>query len=730
MLEKDVAEQVQDYLEKLGYSRHLLSSEMRTNYNERIDLVVYDKGNPYIVVEVKSDQKVFKGKGADSLRFDPFVRQAQSYAASLNAPYYLLTNGTSYFWFETDSSGRPELLKNPVFPPENRYLSEYDVVRIFQDLRDFFFRNGVSSPRDEAAIVIYAKLLYEHGDQRLEEGLINSHGEYNPSLRSDLISIPLRELLQLSYYASGSAHYDRERTYYSRAFELVNRISFREIDAQALLNALDKVFIGEQIPYDGPRVPRWLADFLVRLSQIRTHDAVLDIYSNYGDIAAAVLLHSQQNHAENLVGISPNATSALWAQIQQFILSDGKNRNNILLGDVPPYNRWNGADGLFLEQQYLRLTQIIVAPPFGARFDDREAQRYSSLRGTNPSEDLYLELAINWVNIGGRITAIVPEGLLLAGNRRSIREFLITNTHVTAIISLGTFLPQTKVKSSVLVLDKKHSLEPYDIFMCHIGEVTNADTFDSRSIPQVAEALNSFEQWGEKQAFNDKLTSTIVPSDKLDINNWAVFHYITANALNNEVISQYAAVRLGSLVTKIKRGSQITLDDNGPLPVIGPAMIRPMQLDPEKMNHTVLDKVPRTALTVQSGDIVLHGIGKYGGAAAMVEDGLEGAFISRHVILIRPNPNIVIPEYLAIALNSTFVSSQGGLTKRGTVKEGLAASELNDVIIPVPSMIIQQALVARMRKARDELFLAQDRLEAAKLGFTRSIKDLSEWGLE
>ncbi len=114
----------------------------------------------------------------------------------------------------------------------------------------------------------------------------------------------------------------------------------------------------------------------------------------------------------------------------------------------------------------------------------------------------------------------------------------------------------------------------------------------------------------------------------------------------------------------------------------------------------------------------------------MVEEGLEGSFISRHVILIRVDSKIILPEYLAIALNSAFVSSQAGLTKRGTVIEGLAVNDLNDVIIPVPSMIVQQALVTRMRKARDELFLAQDRLEAAKLSFTRSIQDLSEWGLE
>jgi len=208
MIEKNVAEQVQNYLEGLGYSRYLLSSDVRTNYNERIDFVVYSNGMPYIVVEIKPDEQLFNKKNPDDLLFNPYVRQAQAYATFLNAPYYLLTNGTSFLWFTTDDSGRPELLTNPVLPLENKYLSGYDVVRLLQDLRAFFFRNDVSIPRDEAAIVIYAKLLYEHGDHRLEEGLIDSHGAYNPSSRSDLINIPLREILQSSYYTRRISYYE------------------------------------------------------------------------------------------------------------------------------------------------------------------------------------------------------------------------------------------------------------------------------------------------------------------------------------------------------------------------------------------------------------------------------------------------------------------------------------------------------------------------------------------
>lgn len=102
MLEENVAEQVQDYLEELGYPKYLLSSGVRTEYGERVDVVVYEKGTPHIIVEVKSEPGFPKAKDADSLRFDSSVRQAQAHATSLNAPYYLLTNGSSFLWFTTD----------------------------------------------------------------------------------------------------------------------------------------------------------------------------------------------------------------------------------------------------------------------------------------------------------------------------------------------------------------------------------------------------------------------------------------------------------------------------------------------------------------------------------------------------------------------------------------------------------------------------------------------------
>lgn len=723
MREEDAAEQVQRYLERLGYPKYLFASDVRVGYGEKVDFLLYDRGVPRIAVEIKSRSEFPQTKDATSLRFDPHVRQIQSYATSLNAPYYLLTNGEVFLWFATDKSGRPELLANPVPPtPElnasNISLSKDVALRLLQELRDYFFRNGSGSAADEAAISIYAKLLAEKGDNRLERALINSDRDYDGLSQPDLLGIPLQELLHRRYYAG--------------AFKLLNSISFSDIAPKDILHALDEVFIGGQIRYDGPYLPRWLADFLVRLSQIQPNDMVLNIYGNYGQILAAVLMSLGQHRSVDLLDINPNHMSAIWARIQQLVLDNGQGSSRLVVGDIPPYDIWSSRAELPDQHGNLRPMRVIVAPPFGTKLDSLEARRHSSLRLANLSEDLYLELAIDWVKEGGRVTAIVPEGLLLSGNRKSIREFILANTCVTAIISLGAFLPFSKVKTSILVLDKRVDSTSYDTFMFHISKITSGGVFDCREILPLAEALDAFNRWMTKHEFSAGPASALVSSKQLDISNMSVSHYIArVSPSRNDLASEYATARLAELtIEEIRRGSNIRLDENGDLPVIGPGMIRPMLLDFENIGRTVKDRVPLRARTVRPGDIVLNIIGTHSGAAAIVEENLDGVLISYHVMQIKADKRRILPEYLALALNSAFARDQIERAKTGSVIKALSTSALKEIIIPVPSATVQRLLIERMKKARDNLFSAQEQLRNAEMSFTKSIEDLSEWGLE
>lgn len=68
---------------------------------------------PFIVVEVKLS-KTFENIDNEKLKYDPSVRQVQMYAMSLGAPYYVVTNGNDFLWFDISEDGRPRKIQ-PVF---------------------------------------------------------------------------------------------------------------------------------------------------------------------------------------------------------------------------------------------------------------------------------------------------------------------------------------------------------------------------------------------------------------------------------------------------------------------------------------------------------------------------------------------------------------------------------------------------------------------------------------
>lgn len=96
---------------------------------------------------------------------------------------------------------------------------------------------------------------------------------------------------------------------------------------------------------------------------------------------------------------------------------------------------------------------------------------------------------------------------------------------------------------------------------------------------------------------------------------------------------------------------------------------------------------------LQPGDVLL--IGKGSANHAVVWPGsLEDTLASNTLYVIRPNPQQVLPEYLAGYLNSTPAQAWFGThQKTGTVNV-LSREALNELLVPVPPLAIQQRMVS------------------------------------
>jgi hypothetical protein len=310
--DSEAEKQVYRFMLQLGYPESLIRKAVKTARGYRADFVVYDDlDEPLLVIEVKSNLQLPDPNNEQELKFHPIIRQIQTYAKDLGALYYLLTDGDEYLWFTTAPTGRPRLLDSPITYQQVR--TDYPPLKPSKESLLTIFRRVIDVGRNEFsvyntheyAIVIFARLLEERGDDRFSIALLE------PILQNDR-EPPFNEI-------GFSASEFRERKFYYKSLKILSEITISAGIPQDILFALDEVFINPLIRLE-PRIPRWLANFIVSLEDINTSASVVDLSCGYGDIIAAAILRNRQHPPRSLIGITQNSQAALWARIQELVL--------------------------------------------------------------------------------------------------------------------------------------------------------------------------------------------------------------------------------------------------------------------------------------------------------------------------------------------------------------------------------------------------------------------------
>jgi SAM-dependent methyltransferase len=710
---ESILKQIQGYLNDLGYPLQSMVIDRQIESFGRVDLLVYSEGQPWIVVETKRGEQFPDPKDGDRLRFNPYVRKLQSVANSVNAPYYLLTNGESFLWFTTDTSGRPQRLDSPILPikkpePHKSSASKDLLLYTFRTLKDFLYRIGKSYRNDEIGAIILAKLLSEKGDDSLlyDLNLQEHKTSYQERTKIWNTTFSIREYV--------------EREYLNEVYPIIRDIVLTDANSVDLLSAIDEVFLNESIKRSDPRTPRWMADFLGRLAIIDEDSIVLDIASGYGDILTSTGLILKDRNAQTW-GLVRTPEQAIWSKIQQLIV--GNIKGDVLIKNPLYFDGFSDQDF----NEFPRPTHIISAPPFGGKVD-RSSFYGSPLahRGLTQLEDLYLEVAIRMLRPGGRLVFLVPEGMLFSTKRHFIRDLIEEASTIRAIISIasGALLPFSGIKTSILVIDKAKS--DHSVFMAQIKEMPVKEVYDCRTISEVSNVLSSFQTWLQNGQTPTGVNHWIIPKHKLDTNNLTATHYLSSETnVQDALSSSFSMVRIDELTKLIKRGTGIRLDEQGDISVIGPGAIRPLDLDISGLGRTTEHNLPSRTVVAEVGDVILNNISMYLGAAAVVSLEAAGSYLSQHVILIRPDQSQILPEYLAVALNSDFVKPQIQQMATGTIIPALSVVRLSEILIPLPDMEVQKKIVSRIDGARILVLNAKSQLTLAERLFSEMISRLT-----
>jgi hypothetical protein len=675
-------------LRELGYNAASIARQFKTHSGNRIDLVIFENKKPKIAIELVAGTTLPGASDLAGLRFHPGIRQAQHLAREINAPYYAIANDRDILWFETDQSGRPRLLASPILP-DLRYARSEDSSSVSKEsiVRSLFSLLDIGSRKfnpDEtvlyASIAVYAHVLEERGDPLLKRALIEP-GNY---------SLIIRAFQEETHLFRNLAE---DKLFFLHALSALESHRLLEAPVDSVLAAFDEFLLLRTHPY-AYKLPRWLTEFFVQLADLKAGDHVLDIFSNFGDVAIAMAKAARNS---DIVSIVNHPINYLWANIQQRIIQNTDSNNLILINEMP-------SEEILSSHSLPRPSKIIVAPPFNVKLQSLSPAK-------SLSEDAYLSLAIDLVAPRGRIVAILPEGFLFSRTlqRRNLRHHILNNTVVKAIFSLDAFIPNTSIRTSIIVFDKIINDEAGDVLMGRIQATdipTENQGINSRiTIPQAERLKAAFRS--HDKADIKAAGAWMVPASDLTADNFEINRYAPSKL--PQLLSTYPTAQLAE-ISEIFKGSPLTLDKYGDLLVIGPAAVRKFALDATKLDRTQRANLPAHPVTAQPNDIVINALSNYRGQAALVTPHFAKYFISRNIIVVRLKSGWILPSYLEIALNSTFVTRQLLEKTTGSVIRQVTKGALLDILIPVPDLQMQQLIVDRTTKALQDVHAAHELL--------------------
>jgi len=333
-----------------------------------------------------------------------------------------------------------------------------------------------------------------------------------------------------------------------------------------------------------------------------------------------------------------------------------------------------------------------------------------------PPDILFLERNVNLLKPGvGRLAIVLPYQILSGPNTRYVREWLLCNTSIKAIIDLPpeTFQPYTGTKTALIVLqrlqqprDDPQRGEDYEIFMSvpkWIGHDRRGNPLYKRSVDgrltddvltdfgEIESAFRLFSQGKDPRkahaaSFRARFKS-ISTDPLLRIN--ALYYRPPAEATRqmNKLAhaSKWRRVKLRDLVKGIfypGRFKRNYVDYfPGAVPFLGGSNINEFIVRTDKWLRP--DDPNLDSLVIHCGWILVTRSGTTG-IVSVVPEAWEGYAMSEHVIRIIPDRERIAPEYLLAFLRSRYGKEQLARGVFGSVIDEITPEYLGDLSVCVP----------------------------------------------
>lgn len=128
--------------------------------------------------------------------------------------------------------------------------------------------------------------------------------------------------------------------------------------------------------------------------------------------------------------------------------------------------------------------------------------------------------------------------------------------------------------------------------------------------------------------------------------------------------------------------------------------------------------------TVEPGAVLFSTKGTIG-KVAVVPKSITLGIAASQIAIIRPNQEIITPEYLSISLSSAFSKKQFEPLIKGVVLRSLPISDLQKLEIHVPRLSEQKKVVKKIRDLRRKAAQLDEKKRAIQSRITEIIEGLS-----
>lgn len=219
-------------------------------------------------------------------------------------------------------------------------------------------------------------------------------------------------------------------------------------------------------------------------------------------------------------GIDKDYFLAKVAKAYMAIVGDGK--SGIVCEDsLDLPNNWK--DNSKQKFDLNKFSIVLTNPPFGSKIPIRgseklkqydlghkwkvEKKTHNFIKGKIKDKEapqvIFIERILQFLKVGGKMSIVVPDGILGNDTLSYVRDWLIKKGKILAIIDLPieTFMPNTSTKTSVIFFQK---LDPgdipkdYKIFMSIVKDCGHDRRGKSTNVDEIIKVPKLYKEWLRK----------------------------------------------------------------------------------------------------------------------------------------------------------------------------------------------------------------------------------------